>query len=114
MKHLKAVNRKAVRVEEFIAAEGVDGGASLVEAAEHAAGGDGGELHPVEFGHVHFFDGLQGGFVVAFAVVMVKEDEVIPAGMMAVEIECALGESDAALPLAGEGEHDGHVGPSGT
>ena len=92
-------------------AEGLDGGAGFFVAAEHAAGGHGHELRPMELQHVYFFGGLQSGFVIAFAVVMVKEDEEVPAGMVAIEIEGALRERDAALPLAGEGQHDGHISP---
>src|ERR1700755_1650113 len=61
-----------------------------------------------------FFDGLESGFVVALAVVVVKEDEVIPAGMMAVEVDGSLGDGDAAVPFAGEGEHQRHVNQGGT
>ena len=103
-----------VEVEKggVVFAEGLDGGAGFFVATEHAAGGYGHELRPMELRHVYFFCGLQSGFEVVFAVVIVEEDEVIPAGMVAIEIDRALSERDTALPLAGEGQHDGHVSPS--
>ena len=41
-------------------------------------------------GHVYFFCGLQSGFVVVFTEVIVEEDVVIPAGMVAIEVDGAL------------------------
>src|ERR1035438_10866050 len=67
----------------------------------------------MELRHVDLLRGLQGLFVLAFAIVMVKGYVVIPAGMMPVEVNCSLRQSHAALPIAGERNHDRHKSQGG-
>src|ERR1022692_3582855 len=42
---------------------------------------------------------------------MVKKDVVIPAGMVSIEVNRSLGKRKAAFPIAGEPNHERHVGP---
>src|ERR1700683_1501870 len=44
---------------------------------------------------------------------MVKKNVVIPAGMMSIELNRSLRQSDAALPIAGERNHDGQESTGG-
>src|ERR1700731_2874096 len=64
----------------------LNGRASFLIASQHAAGCRRHQLHPMELRHVDLLRGLQGLFVLAFAIVVVKKYVVIPARMMTVEV----------------------------
>ena len=63
--------------------------------------------------HADLLGSQQGGFILAFAIVVVKKDVVIPAGMMPVEVHRSLHQTHAALPVASEGKHGRQVGYGG-
>src|ERR1019366_9706923 len=67
----------------------------------------------MELRHIDPLGGLQGRFILAFAIVLVKGDAVIPAGMMPIEFNRSLRQSHAALPIAGECNHDRHPSQGG-
>jgi len=97
-----------VEKRRVVIAERLDRRASFLMAAQHAAGGRNHQVHPMELRHIDLLGGLQGCFVLAFAIVMVKKDSLIPAGMMAIEVHRPLHQGHAALPIAGEPNHDRH------
>jgi hypothetical protein len=67
----------------------------------------------MELRHVDPFGGFQGCFVLAVAILMMKKNVVISAGMMSIEVNSSLRQSHAALPITGERNYDRHISQGG-